>query len=418
MTRFVFPVFVLLAFLAAPACVAGDEDQAPKIAAVVTAYYHNSHADVLATRLLKGFTLDGQGDFPRLQLVSVYTDQVPANDISRQLAREHGFRISDNVADALTLGTGHLAVDGVLLIAEHGEYPESNTGQIVYPKRRLFEQILRVFDAGGRVVPVFCDKHLADNWRDASWIYDQARQRKIPLMAGSSLPTLWRYPAADAPRGGPLKEIVAISYHRLDAYGFHALEMVQCLAEQRRGGETGVKSVRCLSGQAAWKAFADGTCDRALLDACLARLRERPLPADPPIEQLAPQPDLFVIDYADGLRASVMTMNTWRVVEWAAAWRSADRDNIQATLFWTQEARPFQHFTFLLKGIENMFHAGRPSWPVERTLLTSGILDAALISKRDGGRSVATPYLDVRYKPTWRWSQPPPPPPSRPIQGQ
>ena len=65
-------------------------------------------------------------------------------------------------------------------------------------------------------------------------------------MAGSSLPTLWRYPPTDVKLGEPLKEIVAVSYHRLDAYGFHALEMVQCLAERRKGGESGIKQVRCL----------------------------------------------------------------------------------------------------------------------------------------------------------------------------
>ena len=57
----------------------------------------------------------------------------------------------------------------MLLVAEHGEYPKSKTGQTVYPKRRLFSQVLDGFDRSGRVVPVFIDKHLADNWPDAKW---------------------------------------------------------------------------------------------------------------------------------------------------------------------------------------------------------------------------------------------------------
>lgn len=399
---------------------AGQEPAPKKIAVITTAYYQNSHADVLATRLVKGYTLDGQGEFPRLKLASLYTHRVPANDISRKLAAQFGFPIYDNVSDALTLKTGKLAVDGVMLIAEHGSYPESNTGQILYPKRALFTEILKVFDASGQVVPVFSDKHLADNWTDAKWIYDEAAKRKIPLMAGSSLPGLWRHPAADVEKDRPLKEIVAVSYHRLDAYGFHALEMVQCLAEQRRGGETGVKSVRTISGAAAWKAYSDGTCSRKLLEECFARLKERPLPKDKRPEEYCPEPDLFIIDYNDGLRASVLTWtNDWRLQEWAAAWQYADKDQTASTCFWTHEWRPFQHFGIQLQGIERMFHTGEPSWPAERTLLTSGMLDFLLISKRDGGKAIETPDLaKLTYQSKWRWKEPPPPPKNRPLDGE
>lgn len=395
---------------------AGSERRVLKIAAVVTVYRHNSHADVIVSRLLQTDTLDGKGRRPALELASLYTDQVPPNDLSREFSKKYGFPIFDDVAGALTLGTGELAVDGVLLIAEHGEYPKSETGQTVYPKRRLFEQIVRVFDESGRVVPVFVDKHLADNWADARWLYDAARRRNIPLMAGSSLPVLWRYPPAEVPRAARLKEIVAVSYHSLDAYGFHALEMAQCLAERRAGAETGIASVRCLTGDAVWEAGRNGTFDRELLDAALSRLR-RPLPDGRTVEAVAREPVLFVIDYRDGLRANILTLNG-AVAEWAVAWREADQREVESSLFWTQEARPYHHFAHLLSGIERMMHTGRPTWPAERTLLTSGALDALLISKREGGRRIETPYLNVAYRTTWEWQPPPPPPPDRPAQGK
>src|SRR5689334_6176642 len=164
------------------------------VAAIVTVYTHNSHADVIVSRLLQTDTLDGKGKDSPLKLVSLYTDQIPKDDISRLLAASHRFRVSETIEDALTLGTGKLAVDGVLLIAEHGDYPKSPTGNTQYPKRRFWDETLKVFRASGRIVPVFIDKHLADNWTDAKFIYDTARELKVPLMAGSSLPGTWRRP--------------------------------------------------------------------------------------------------------------------------------------------------------------------------------------------------------------------------------
>jgi hypothetical protein len=387
-----------------------------RIAAVVTEYRHNSHADVIVSRLLQTETLDGRGRKPELELVSLYTDQVPENDTSRRLSQEFGFPIYDTVEGALTLGTGKLAVDGVLLVAEHGKYPKSDTGQTIYPKRRLFEQVAQTFEKGGRSVPVFIDKHLADNWTDAKWIYDTAARLKAPLMAGSSLPVLWRYPPGDTARGAKLQEIVAVSYHTLDAYGFHAMEMVQTLVERRAGGETGIAAVQCLEGDAVWRAGEAGVYDKHLLAAALDRLKERPLPKDKSLPDLVKEPILFVIDYRDGTKARVLTLNG-AVAEWSCAWRDGE-GNTASTLFWTQEARPFQHFAYLLRGVEKMFHTGRPAWPAERTLMTSGALDALLISRRDGGQRLETPYLNIAYQTQWDWEQPPEPVAGRPINEQ
>lgn len=400
------------ALVACAEMAAAEEEKPPTIALITTIYYHNSHADVIASRLFQTDSLDGKGAKRKLQLASVYTDQVDNRDVSRKFAQQYGFPIHNNVRDALTLGGDKLAVDGVFLIAEHGNYPESDTGQIIYPKRRLFEQIVKVFEDSGRAVPVFSDKHLADNWQDAKFIYDTAQRLKIPMMAGSSLPGLWRYPPRDLRRDAKVQQIVAVSYHRLDTYGIHALEMVQSLAERRAGGETGVRAVQCLSGEAVWQAGERGVYDPKLLDACMARL-QTPLRKGTPLKQSVPMPVLFHIEYLDGTKASILTLDG-AVGEWSCAWRYADGGE-DSTLFWTQEARPFQHFGFLLDGIESMMLTGQPAWPVERTLLTSGLLDALLISKKQGGQRLDTPQLQFKYQSDWNWKEPPPPPPGRPI---
>jgi hypothetical protein len=404
--------------LALPGSSHADE-RLPHVAVVTTVWRHNSHADVLASRLVQGYTLDGQGELPRLKLASAYVDQFPPEDMSRRLAREHGFPIYETVADALTLGGESLAVDGVLLICEHGNYPKSDTGSIQYPKRRLFDLIVKVFERSGRVVPVFSDKHLEDDWTDIAWLYGEARRLGIPLMAGSSLPTLWRYPEADVERGRAVKEIVATSYGPLDAYGFHALEMVQCLAERRKQGdawgESGVQQVRCLSGDDVWKAGQSGQYDRELLGQAVSRLKRQPLPAGESIVKIGRSPVLFQINYRDGLRASILFARP--INEWTVAWRYGD-GTTQSTCFATQEARPYMHFTYLLKGVEQMVHTGRSTWPVERTLLTSGLLDALLKSRHEDGKPVETPHLKIAYRSDWTWKMPPPPPPGRPSAGQ
>jgi hypothetical protein len=403
-------------FLSSWSLIACGQEKIPQVAVITTVWYHNSHADVIAARLLEGHTLDGQGEFPRLKLASLYVDQFPERDKSRELAKRRSVPIYDTIAGALTLGSEKLAVDGVLLIAEHGKYDESPTGSIQYPKRRMFAEIVKVFESSGRVVPVFSDKHLEDDWTDIDWIWQQKQRLAIPMMAGSSLPTLWRYPPADVKLGEPLKEIVAVSYHRLDAYGFHALEMVQCLAERRRGGESGIKQVRCLSGDAVWEAGKSGLFDQKLLDEALSRLKERPLKPGYSLPDLVKQPALFVLDYEDGLRASILTANG-AVGEWTVAWRYGD-GSTASTCFWTQEARPFMHFTYLLKGAERMIHTGQSTWPPERTLLTSGALDALLVSHKENGKTIPTPQLKIAYQPSHAWQQPPEPPMGRAIDNQ
>lgn len=403
-------MFLGLATVAVPAA-----EVAPgmrKVAALTTEYRHNSHADVIVSRLLLTDMLDGTGRESPLKLASLYTDQRPANDISRLLAASHRFPICTSITEALTLGTGRLAVDGVLLVAEHGDYPRSPSGNTRYPKRRFWDEVISVFRASGRVVPVFIDKHLSDNWDDAWHIYRTARELQIPLMAGSSVPGSWRHPAADVGRGARLSEVVVLSFGSTDHYGFHALECLQAVVEQRDGGETGIRAVQCLTGTAVWESLRQGAPDPELFAAAMGRQEPPPTGAGP-LQERVREPLLWRVEYRDGLRASVLEMNG-AVTGWSGAWRYRDGGRLESTRFWTQEARPAAHFTLLLNGIERMVLTGIPGWNVERTLVSSALLDALLLSRLDGGVRRETSYLDIAYQPIWRWKEPPPPPRSRP----
>ncbi|HUY34499.1 MAG TPA: hypothetical protein VMV69_17270 [Pirellulales bacterium] len=366
------------------------------VAGVTTVYYDNSHADVILGKILEGFAHDG-GAGPDLRLVSLYTDQRPENDLSRGLAQKHGFRLADTIDEAVTLGTGRLAVAGVVIVGEHGHYPEtSDTRQIMYPRRRFFDETVASFRRVKQVAPVFSDKHLGYSWADAQHIYDTARALSIPLMAGSSLPVTWRTPSVAPRLGCEFDEVLALGYGPLEGYAFHALEMSQCMAERRQGGETGVASVETVQGPAIWEAQRAGLWSRALFDAALARVP--PYGQGKPEELMNADAAFYLIKYRDGLKATLAMANgvTDQFV-FSAAVKGASEPLV--IWFRTQDVEPFGHFAYLLRAIDDMVHSGRPSYPVERTLLTTGVLDAALHSLAAGHKPLPTPQLDVRYAP-------------------
>ena len=121
-----------------------------KIAVVASIYHYLSHAYHIAGRFLDGYMKGDEHHFPEFGVASAYVEQVKANDLSRELAKEHGFRLSETIEDALTLGTGKLAVDGVLLICEHGDYPYNAKGQKLYPRHEYFQKIVEVFEKSGK----------------------------------------------------------------------------------------------------------------------------------------------------------------------------------------------------------------------------------------------------------------------------
>ena len=126
-----------------------------KIAALATTFHVRSHADNFITRFLEGYWIDKRHYESPADIVSLYMDQVHPADIGYRLSTAYNFPVTKSIADALTLGTGKLNVDGVLLVAEHGNYPFNDKQQQLYPRYEFFEQVVQVFRKSGRAVPVF-----------------------------------------------------------------------------------------------------------------------------------------------------------------------------------------------------------------------------------------------------------------------
>jgi hypothetical protein len=380
------------------------------MAIVTTEWRYLSHAWHMGERFLVGYPIQGRWHKPAVDVVSLYVDQVPQGDLSRKRAAEFAFTIYPSIAEALRCGGKRLAVDAVLIIGEHGNYPRNELGQTLYPRYPFFKQVVDVFKKDGQTTPVFNDKHLSWKWEWAREMVDTAHAMGFPLMAGSSLPVTWRMPAIDMPDNAGIQEVVGVAMGGVDSYDFHALEMIQCMAERRRGGETGITWLQALRGQEVWKAMAAGSWsaggwDAALFHACLCRsqtLAQPPTFSDrfPTADQIrawVKDPVAYRYEYADGLKATMLLMNGL-VGDFTFAARLAERAEPLSTLFYLPPNPNVVYSAALMSKVEQMFLTGKPPYPVERTQLTTGLVAAAMQSLANGQRRLETPHLAIRYR--------------------
>lgn len=373
------------------------------IAVITTVHRPLSHSYHIAGRFLHGYMRQGQLHVPKHYVASMLVDQVPENDLSKELSRDFGFKLGRSVEEALTLGTNKLAVEGVLLIGEHGNYPRNDKEQILYPRHEMMEQIVAVFRKTGQVCPVFNDKHLSYSWAKAKQIAGWSRELKFPMLAGSSLPVTWRRPELELPVGVEIEDALVAAYGPVEVYGFHALECLQVMMERRKGAEAGVKAVTCLTGNEVWKAGDAGRWSWDLLEAALAK-SETVNPGDARVNtgsiavgRMPNTPAIaFLVEYRDGLCGTVLLLNG-HIQDFNIAMKLKGEKDPAGCLFYLPSPPGARYFDCQVAAIEKLLETGKPPYPMERTLLTSGILDAAMESRYRKGQRVETPELDVKY---------------------
>ena len=380
-----------------------------RMAIVTTEWRYHCHAWHMAERFLVGYPTQGHWHEPELEVVSAYVDQFPEKDLSRQRSEEFGFSIYDSVAEALRCGGTELAVDAVLLIGEHGDYPKNEFGQTQYPRYELFKQITDVYRADGRSAPVFNDKHLSWKWAWAREMVDLSEELGFALAAGSSLPGTWRMPSIEMPANAPVEEMMSVAIGGMDSYDFHALEAIQCMAERRQGGETGVTAVQGLQGDAVWQAMAAGDWskggwDASLFEACLSRSQtlvqpesySHRYPTQEQIREWVKEPVAYRIEYVDGTRATMLLMNGL-VGDFTFAARISGQSAPLSTLFYLPPVPNVMYSAELMAKAEATFMTGKSPCPIERTLLTSGLTEACVQSASTNQQCMETPHLHVTY---------------------
>jgi len=379
-----------------------------RIAIIATVYRYLSHAQHIGDRFLIGYPREGRWHRPDMKVVSLYVDQKPQGDQSADRAHEFGFTVYPTIAEALRTGGDKLAVDAVLIIGEHGDYPRNEKGQILYPRYEFFKQCLEVFEKDARAVPIYNDKHLSYSFEKARSMVESSRRLKFPMLAGSSLPVTWRLPDIELPLNCEIEEALMVGEGGSDAMDFHALEGMQCMVERRKGGETGVAAVQMIEGDAVWKAGEQGRWSKDLLTAALSRSdtpqgltildgRTQDLVGNGELPKLVKNPAAYFIERKDGLRTTLLMLNG-AIKDFNFAARVKGMRGIQSTQFLLSPVPNVTYSACLVAKIEEMFATGKAPYPVDRTLIVSGILEACLTSRLQGQKRLETPQLAVRYR--------------------
>ena len=396
-------------FIGSAAALSAFGQSGPKrIAVVTTVYKYLSHAQHMADRFLIGYPHEGAWHKPDMKVVSLYVDQKPEGDQSSARASEFGFQVYPTIAQALRCGGNKLAVDAVLIIGEHGDYPRNEKGQILYPRYEFFQQCVDVFEKDGRVVPVYTDKHLSYSFEKAQQMVAASKRMKFPMLAGSSLPVTWRLPDMELPIGCEIQEALMIGEGGSDPMDFHALEAMQCMIERRKGGETGVKSVQMLNGDAVWQAGDDGRWSKELLGSALSRSdtpqgftlqdgRTQDMVANGQIKELVKNPAAYLIEHRDGLKTTLLMLDG-AIKDFNFAARVKGMPKPQSTQFLLTPVPNVTYSACLVSKIEQMFATGVAPYPVERTLIVSGMLESCLTSKVQNYKRLETPHLSVKYQ--------------------
>lgn len=389
--------------------VAGTEPtRRPRVAFLGTEVRTHSHAQHFLDRQTMGYTWQGGWQLPRIEVAGVYIDQFPEADLAKERIRRHQLDLYPTIAEALTLGGEKLAVDGVVIIAEHGDYPRNEKGQRRYPRYDWFKQVVKVFEDSGRSVPVFNDKHLSTVWSECVEMVEDSRRLDFAFLAGSSLPVTRRFPAIEMPLGADLKESVCVAYGGIDSYDIHALETAQCMSERRRGGEVGVSSIVALRGEALWEMLwkSEFETTRKLIVSALCRSHNLPVETGFPsapitiewMQQTMPATTGYFMEHLDGFR-TVMLLTGIRDFNYAGM--LADGSIVSCQMYLpmpTHGSTTADFFNPLARHIETTMIERKTPYPVERTLLTSGMVIGGVDSLAAGQTIIATPHLNVSYQ--------------------
>ncbi|MGI4758261.1 MAG: hypothetical protein ACRYGF_15610 [Janthinobacterium lividum] len=373
----------------------------PRIACLVSFWgLPTSHADWIINKLLDGYWWHGAHTPSRVEVVSVYIHQLETSLLGQKVCKAKNIPIYKTVGEAVTLGGKDLAVDGVVIVAEHGNYPTDLKGHWLLPRWWIYQQVVRVFEASQRSVPVFNDKHLSYSWDDAKWMFDKSRELNFPLTGGSSIPTYFRKPEIELAAGTPIRNSIVVGDAADEGAISHCIDVLQAFVDRRRGGETGVRSVQSIRGTKTWAWVERNAWAGNLLEAVR---KQFDLP--PGHFQQGRRPAVCIVEYNDGTRAAVIS---GAGVGWtyAADVEGQKQPTIVSMLGWPGPVSQYHAANAHEHWITEMMLTRKEPFNAERLLLSTGIVNNCMESNwqngqySEVGRRVETPFLNMTYHST------------------
>jgi len=222
----------------------------------------------------------------------------------------------------------------------------------------------------------------------------------------------WRVTSVEMPLGAKIREALCVCYGGVDSYDFHGLETIQCMVERRHGGESGVKWIQAYRGPAFWQALRDGVWPKELMDAALCRSHTltpaRPgfndiFPSVEDMQRMVKDPVAYRYEHNDGLKCTMLLMSGLVRDFNFAAFVDGQRKPWSTQMYLPMPDGRTTLATFfspLVNNMEKMFLTGKATYPVERTLLTTGLTAAGVESLYRKQVRYETPHLNIRYQPS------------------
>jgi len=377
------------------------QQKRPRLACLVSFWgAPGSHADWIIDKLMDGYWWKGAHTPSRVEVVSVYLHQFDTSLLGQRVCKAKNIPIFKTVGEAITLGGNELAVDGVVLVGEHGNYPTNLKGQWMLPRWWMYQQVIRVFEQSKRSVPVFNDKHLSYSWDEAKWMYDKSRELGFPLTGGSSIPAYFRNPEIELAIDTPTKNSIVVGGTADEGALFHCVDVLQAFADRRKGGETGVLSVQCIRGPETWKWVERNSWAANLLEAV-----RKNFDLKPGYFQEGKNPNVCIVEYNDGTNAAVISGTG---VGWTYAGEVEGQKDptIISMLGWPGPYSQYHASNAHSHWLIEMMVTKKEPFNAGRLLLSTGIVDYNMDSCWENGRysevgrRIETPFLNMSYRST------------------
>ncbi|MCU1322270.1 MAG: hypothetical protein JWM43_1919 [Acidobacteriaceae bacterium] len=381
-----------------PDAVAQTAPKRPRIACLVSFWgLPTSHADWIVNKLLDGYWWQGAHTPSRVEVVSVYIHQFDTSLLGQKVCKAKNIPIYKSVGEAVTLGGKELAVDGVVIVAEHGNYPTDLKGHWLLPRWWIYQQVIQVFEQSKRSVPVFNDKHLSYNWDDAKWMFDKSRELNFPLTGGSSIPTYFRKPEIELAADTPIMNSIVVGSAPDEGAISHCVDVLQAFVDRRKGGETGVKAVQSIRGPETLKWVEGNPWAVNLLEAV-----RKNFDLKPGYFQQGRRPGVCIVEYNDGTKAAVISGEG---VGWTYAGEIAGQKNptIVSMLGWPGPVSQYHAANAHEHWITEMMLTRKEPFNAERLLLSTGIVNHYMESNWENGRysavgrRIETPFMNMKY---------------------